>query len=67
MLTEDSKYNTEIQKYLGIMKDSFQNLCKVLETMKRILNCYVISVLLYGSGCWAISSQMKKRLETREN
>lgn len=37
-----------------------------LETKKRVLHCYVISILLYGSECWTIFSQIKNRLEVTE-
>lgn len=35
-----------------------------LETLKRVLNLYVISNVLYGSKCWTFLSQIKRRLET---
>lgn len=34
-----------------------------LETKKRLLNCYLISILRYGSECWIILVKTKKRLE----
>ena len=37
-----------------------------LITKKRILECYVLPILLYGSECWTISSQMTKELEAVE-
>lgn len=53
--TDDStnrKCDIEIWKYIGIKKDSFQKLYKILwdkemslETNKRALNCYVIFVI----------------------
>ena len=48
MLTEDGKCDTEIQRRIGIAKDAFQKLSKVLtnrkmtiKTKKRVLDCYV--------------------------
>ena len=39
----------------------------VLEsTKKRVLNCYVEPVLLYGSECWTISAQMESKLQATE-
>ncbi len=37
-----------------------------MKTMKRVLNSYVTSILLYGSECWTISSQMRDRLQATE-
>ena len=36
------------------------------ETRKRVLKCYVWSVLIYGSECWKISKNMAKRIEAVE-
>lgn len=36
------------------------------ETKKKVLSFYVISIVLYGSECWEITSQMKKRLIAKE-
>ena len=62
MLTEDGKCDTEIQRRIGIAKDAFQKLSKVLtnrkmtiKTRKRVLDCYVITNLLYASECWTVS------------
>lgn len=38
----------------------------LLDELKRIVNCYVISVLLYATEIWRFSSQLKKTLETTE-
>ncbi len=37
-----------------------------MHTKKRVLNCYVEPVLLYGSECWTISAQMKRKLRATE-
>ena len=37
-----------------------------LELRKRLLKCYVWSVLLYGCEAWSMSKAMKKRLEAFE-
>ena len=37
-----------------------------MHTKKRVLNCYVEPVLLYGSECWTISAQMKSKLQATE-
>ena len=62
VITSDGRYNTEIKKRIGMAKDTFQKLGKVLrnhklamETKKRVLDAYVMSILMYGSECWTIS------------
>ena len=32
----------------------------------RILKCYIIPILTYGSECWTVSSTMRKRIEASE-
>ena len=32
----------------------------------RIINCYLVLILTYGSECWTISATMEKRLESCE-
>ncbi len=73
VITSDGRCDTEIKKRIALAKDTFQKLEKVLKnrtltivTKKRVLNSYVLSVLLYGSECWTISSQMRMRLEATE-
>lgn len=72
-MSEDGRCDTEIRKHIGIAKDTFQKLGTVFKdrrlgskTKVRVLDCYVNSVLLYGSECWTISAQMAKRLEATE-
>ena len=73
MLTKDGKCDTEIQRRIGIAKDAFQKLSKVLtnrkmtiKTRKRVLDCYVITNLLYASECWTVSAHMRSKLEAAE-
>ncbi|MCH9665805.1 MAG: hypothetical protein K0U41_08180 [Gammaproteobacteria bacterium] len=73
MITEDGRCDTEIRRRIGIAKDSFQKLNKILKDRKltmgtkiRVLDCYVLSILLYGSECWTISPPMKQKLEAVE-
>ena len=67
---ENGKCDAEIKRRIGMAKDAFQKLGKVLkdrkmsmDTKMRILDCYVKSILTYGSECWTISTQMEGRLE----
>ncbi|MGX9987587.1 reverse transcriptase domain-containing protein [Soonwooa purpurea] len=73
VLTEDGKCDAEIKTRIGLARNAFQKLSKILKdrkvsrtTKKRVLNCYVIPVLLYGSESWTISSRMRRRLEATE-
>ena len=73
VITSDGRCDTEIKKRIGMAKDTFQELEKVLrnhklvmETKKKVLDAYVMSILMYGSECWTISPQMRQRLEATE-
>jgi hypothetical protein len=73
LITEDGEWDVEIKRRIGMAKNTFYKLEKVLRnrkmlmsTKKRVLDSYVMSVLLYGSECWTISPTMKKRLEAVE-
>lgn len=62
---------SEFRRRIGIMKVAFEKLSNVFrnkailfERKKRLLNCYVISFLLYDSECWKIS--MTNRFESTE-
>lgn len=73
MITEDGKCDQEIRKRIGMAKAAFEKLGSILKNNKlsmsvklRILNCYVFSILTYGSECWTISQSMEKRLEAAE-
>lgn len=52
----------EIARHVGLEKQALLKLSKVLtdgkmlETKERLLNCYLISNLPYGSVCWTIPS-----------
>ncbi|XP_062917699.1 mitochondrial inner membrane protease subunit 1 isoform X2 [Mobula hypostoma] len=54
-------------------KEAFQKMKTILTDRKmstytkdRMLQCYIYSVLTYGSECWTISPIMEKRLEAAE-
>ena len=38
-----------------------------LETKLRLYNSNVLSVLLYGSGCWKLTAKLAHKLETFQN
>jgi len=73
MITEDGKYDQEIRRRIGMAKAAFEKLGKIMKNNKismstkiRMLNCYVFSILTYGSECWTISQGMEKRIESAE-
>ena len=72
VIKSDGRCDTEIKKCIGMAKDTFQKLEKVLRNhksameTKRVLDAYVMSILMYGSKCWTISPQMRQRLEAAE-
>lgn len=56
---------------IGITKDAFQSLKYYSEKLRHTSletkkNCYGIKILLYGSKCYTIHRQMKRRLEATE-
>ena len=71
--TSDGRNDAEIKIRIGMAKDAFQKMEKVIknknitiETRNRILQCYVIPILTYGSECWTISPNMERKLEATE-
>ena len=63
--------DTEIQRRIGIAKDAFQKVSKILtnrkmtiKTRKRVLDCYVTTTIL--SECWTISVHMRNKLGATE-
>ena len=72
-ITSDGRNDAEIKIRIGMVKDAFQKMEKVIkyknitiETRNRILQCYVIPILTYGSECWTISPNMERKLEATE-
>ena len=56
LLTENGKCDEEIKKRIGIAKDAFQKLQKIvknsklsLDIRKQILDCYIKPILTYGT------------------
>ena len=66
-ITSDGRNDAEIKIRIGMAKDDFQKMEKVIknktitiETRNIILQCYVIPILTYGSECWTITKHGKK-------
>ena len=73
IITSDGKCESEINRRIAIAKETFNKMSKMfknhkiaLNTKQRLLQCYIYPVLLYGSECWTISSNMQKKLEATE-
>ena len=73
LITDDGKCGSEIKRRIEMSKQAFQKLKRVskdrkmsLGTRKRILRCYVYSILTYGSECLTISAGMESRIEAVE-
>ena len=66
-------YDVEIKKRIGMAKDAFQKLQKIVKNSKlsldiriQISDCYVEPILTHSSKNWTISSQIEQRLQAAE-
>ena len=73
LITSDAKCDQEINRRIGMAKVAFHKMKKLLcnsklamKTKLRVLECYVIPILIYSSECWTISENMKKKVEATE-
>ncbi|GFS07800.1 endonuclease-reverse transcriptase [Elysia marginata] len=73
IITSDGRNNNEIAARIAHAKTSFQKMRAVLtnkhisiQTRKRVLQCYIEPILLYGCEAWTISKQMEAKLEATE-
>jgi len=68
LVTEDGRSEMEIKTRIAMAKKAFWKMEEVirgnvnLTTLKRILNCYVFSVLKYGCESWTVAKSLQKRL-----
>ena len=72
-VTSVGKSDAEIKRRIGQAKTIFMQMRRVLsastisiEIRKRLIKCYVWSVLTYGSEAWIMSKAMEKRLQVME-
>ena len=72
-ITSDGRCDTEIKKRIAIAKNAFSKMDKLFKDRKlsmkiktRLLRCYILPILIYGSEGWTISATMNKRLEASE-
>ena len=73
LITEDARCIKEVKRRIALAKSAFSKLDKILknsalsiEIRIRVLNCYVVPVLMYGSEAWSITTDIKRRLESCE-
>ena len=73
IITSDGRSETDIKCRIGMVETAFTGMRNVLcsmklniKTRKRVLKCYVWSVLTYGSECSTISKNKAKRIEAAE-
>ena len=71
-ISSDGRCATEIKRRIGQAKSAFNNMKELLKgdislrLRKRLLKCYVWSVLLYGCEAWTLSTDLGKRIEAFE-
>ena len=72
-VTDDGRSDKEVKRRIGMAKTAFNKVEKMvtnrkmnMKTRKRIINCYVTPVLMYGMETWVIGRAMKKKLEAME-
>lgn len=73
IFTNDGRDVKEIKSRIGLAKRAFINLGQILknrkmalELRKRIIRCYVWSVLKYAAESWTMNAEIEKRLNAFE-
>ena len=73
LLTENGKCDEEFKKRIGMAKDAFKKLQKImknsklsLDIRKQIKDYYVKLILTCNNENWTISSQIEQRLQAAE-
>ncbi|GFR63914.1 endonuclease-reverse transcriptase [Elysia marginata] len=73
LISSDGRDTTEISSRIAQSKTMFKRLKNILtnpqmsiETRKRVLECYIEPILVYGCETWIISKQTRGRLEATE-
>ena len=72
-VTSNGKCDEGIKKRIALAKVLFTKMTNILksgklsmETKPKVLSCYMLSILPYGSECWTISRTMERRHEAAE-
>ena len=73
LIADDGKTNTEIRGRIEIARKNFMNMKDTLtsrrlrlETKKRLVRCYILSIFLYSSETWTISKEAWIKIEAFE-
>ena len=72
MVTDDGRSIAEVKRRIALAKDAFWKYGELLrnnvamKTKKKVLSCYINSVLMYGSESWTITEEMRRRLDAFE-
>ena len=73
LITSDGRCINEIKRRMAQAKASFQNMKSILtnkrlslEVRKRVLQCYIEPILLYGRESWSTTKQTSTSIEAME-
>jgi len=73
LITSDGRCDREIKRRIAMSRETFSKIKKILcnpkitvTTRLRVLECYVLPVLKYGSETWTVSKKMEKRINAIE-
>ena len=73
IVTEDGRSEVEIKTRIAMAKKAFWKMKEVtrgqvnLTARKRILNCYIFSVLKYGCESWTLDKSLQKKITAFEH
>ena len=72
-LTSDGRCIKEVKRRMAMAKEVFQRMVKLMkcrslsmDTRIRVLNCYIIPVLVYGCESWTLTQALEKSLKATE-
>ena len=72
-ITDDGRSEVEIKIRAGIAKERFSQLKELLTSRqislnlrKKMLNCYIFSIFMYGSEAWTIPKAQEKKINALE-
>ena len=73
IITDDCRTETEIKTRIGTTKQKFSEMKSLLTSKKvslnlrkKILNCYIYSILMYGSETWTLTKALEKKINALE-
>ena len=73
MITDDGRCIAEIKKRIGMAKDNFNSMRKLLTSKQitnrlkmRMIKCYIYPILMYGSETWTMNKQLEDRIDAFE-